>query len=1101
MLSLILSIFCCRVSSAKYISENKRSNDQQLSVIIKTILNIINLILIAASIFIAPSANAATIVANAVAAYPILGAYDFTHSFSVPKFDSTLGNLTRAILNVQYGGVWFATCTNNTSSAIPFGTGINQVNVTGHARYDLYGPQSTIIDQRTLGLDGAGGNGSALVTGNHDIHVDTRGYPVTPYFPSFDASVLGGLPVLSGSAGATFPIVIHATFLNDFISTNPGVSVVPTYDTFYHLPVAEADNTVISISYEYTPHPQTINAFPLIGTQTLGSPITISATATSGLPVSLTSTTQTVCTVNGNSVTLVAQGTCTIAADQLGNAAYSAAPTVTQSFLVLPNTSTGNNVVVTPVDTTTGAQVANITFNTINTGGQTTVTSGVSLPALPTLYTSCAPPVGLNISTTATFSGSATVCVNPAQLGSTCPASSRLMHYSGGAWQLLPIPANPPAGQICGVTLSFSPFTIAASSVSVAVGNSHTCALSSSGAVQCWGDNSFGQLGNATTLSSSSPVAVNGLASITSQIAAGYQHTCALDSDGNVRCWGNNGSGQLGDGTVTVNGIATPVRVSGLPPAIVSITAGDSHTCALTNAGAVLCWGDVGTNPVVIPGLSSSVVSISAKGSHTCALSGTGNVWCWGANFSGESGGDNLFNFTPYPAATGAIAISTGSFNSCIIKSGGTIACWGDNSFGQLGVDPFGVQSLMLQSSTPVTIAGLSGVSIVTEGYNHSCVLNSLGGVKCWGDNLWGQLGNNGAAANSLSPLNVTGLTSGVTAISANALQTCAVTSSGAVQCWGDNSFGQLGNTSTPFAATPVIVSGLNLFSVVNAQTITFAAIANQSLGINPFPISATASSDLPVSFSSLTPSCNVSGNTINLVAAGICTITAKQDGNGAYAPAPQVTRSFTVTSPLTSQTQTINFGSLLNQFVTNPPFTVSANASSGLLVIFSSITPTVCNVSGNTVTLVGSGTCTIVANQSGDSSFFTATPVSQSFLVSLAAQTITLSAIDSQTFGNPPFTPTVSASSGLPVTLTSLTSSVCSVSGTNVTLLNLGICTLQASQAGNSAYTAAPIVTQGFSVVAISTGTSTQVPLPIWSLVMLAAGLMGITLQVRRPL
>ncbi|HZQ61861.1 MAG TPA: FG-GAP-like repeat-containing protein, partial [Casimicrobiaceae bacterium] len=250
------------------------------------------------------------------------------------------------------------------------------------------------------------------------------------------------------------------------------------------------------------------------------------------------------------------------------------------------------------------------------------------------------------------------------------------------------------------------------------------------------------------------------------------------------------------------------------------------------------------------------------------------------------------------------------------------------------------------------------------------------------------------------------------------------------------------------------------------AQTITFAALANKTYGAAAVTLSATASSGLPVSFASLTTTtCSVSGTTATIVAPGTCTIRASQAGNTTYAAAPNVDRSFTIAKAA----QTITFGALSAKTYGNPPFTVSATASSGLAVTFVSLTTAVCTVSGNTVTLVGGGTCTLQAQQPGNANYLAAANVNQGFAVAKLTQTIAFGTLAAKTYGNPPFTVSATASSGLAVTFVSLTTAVCTVSGNTVTLIAGGTCTIQAQQAGNTIYAAAPNVNQGFTVAKLA--------------------------------
>ena len=272
----------------------------------------------------------------------------------------------------------------------------------------------------------------------------------------------------------------------------------------------------------------------------------------------------------------------------------------------------------------------------------------------------------------------------------------------------------------------------------------------------------------------------------------------------------------------------------------------------------------------------------------------------------------------------------------------------------------------------------------------------------------------------------------------------------------------QPGNASYT-AATPV---DQNLTVTPGTQTITFGALSNQPIGAPPFTLSATASSGLPVAFASNTAAiCTVSAGSVTLLSAGTCTIQATQAGDSSYAAAPAVSQSFKVTP----QTQTIAFDPVPNQIIGAPPVALNASATSALPIVFTSTTLPICTVSGVNVTLVGIGTCTIQAAQPGNTTYAAATPVSQSFTVSATGQTITFKSIANQALGAPPFALVATASSGLPVTFMSTTAAVCTVSGVNLTLVSVGICTIQATQPGNASYGPAPSVSQQFSVTAAS--------------------------------
>lgn len=393
----------------------------------------------------------------------------------------------------------------------------------------------------------------------------------------------------------------------------------------------------------------------------------------------------------------------------------------------------------------------------------------------------------------------------------------------------------------------------------IEAGSNHTCALTDSDEVFCWGENDYGQLGDGTiTISHSIPVKVNGLSGVSS-ISVGGQHTCAL-LGGKAKCWGKNAAGQLGSGSDVISS-SIPIDVVGLSN-VQEVAAYANHSCALLSTGAVRCWGDNGygqlgngtqisTNvPVEVVGLDDKAVSLGQGGQYnifasdiggkfSCAVLVNGSAQCWGENYEGQLGnglgGESSGSAVNVLGLENEIAqITVGATHSCALRQNQTVQCWGSNEWGQLGDGTF------FDRSTPVTVTGISdAVTKIVAGNGYSCALTSKGAVQCWGKYYRNADEGGIKLLSSSVPFTVTGLSSDVTmiALTRNGYYTgdshsCVVDTSGSVKCWGRNYRGELGDGTTIDRSQPVAVVGLNqpALTVVVGYGFTCVQLADGSV-------------------------------------------------------------------------------------------------------------------------------------------------------------------------------------------------------------------------------------------------------------------------------
>ncbi len=330
----------------------------------------------------------------------------------------------------------------------------------------------------------------------------------------------------------------------------------------------------------------------------------------------------------------------------------------------------------------------------------------------------------------------------------------------------------------------------------LSVGPNHTCIATQAEPV-CWGAGESGQIGDGQLWRKFLPT--TSLLPSASQVDSGHAHSCAVRASGSVWCWGSNSAGQMGNEDINdgiwIPGFGTPREVLGLNN-VLEVSAGWEHTCARLSSGTVSCWGNdnsgqVGngapadwyTAPQVVTGLSG-VSDLATGGEHSCGVRSNGTVACWGANALGQLGtGSTAPSTTPATVVglAGVLKVEADGGRTCAVKADGTVWCWGGGS------------------TTPSQVGGVDGATDVAVGHSanwqqntrHTCALLIDGSIRCWGDNVRGQLGN--GLMTWLSEPAVPAVPAAVE-IDAGGQVTCARTTSDEIWCWGDNVNGQVGN-------------------------------------------------------------------------------------------------------------------------------------------------------------------------------------------------------------------------------------------------------------------------------------------------------------------
>ena len=374
--------------------------------------------------------------------------------------------------------------------------------------------------------------------------------------------------------------------------------------------------------------------------------------------------------------------------------------------------------------------------------------------------------------------------------------------------------------------------------------------------LKCWGSNDYCELGLGTTTSRGAEPATigNGLEfvdlGVTSAgrrrkaiaLGGGYQSTCVLGDDGAVRCWGQNGSGELGNGEVgrprscavgevgDANAVVLPAPATAIA-ARGQVEGSGAHACAILMTGAVTCWGENGsgqlgtgdTTPLLTPsaplafpdGAGFVPHELVLGNEHTCATSADGRIKCWGDNQQGQLGpgvtGDRHTPGADLRLRGRAVkALAAGGDHTCAILDGGAVKCWGRNADGQLGLGDLtnrGDGPGQMGDSLPEVALGAPAIA-VAAGAAHSCVVTSDGGVRCWGAGTAGQLGLGNNSGTLVPPSSAVALPGAATAVVAGDDFSCALLASGQAVCWGAAARGQLGTGEVVDHAAPAAPIG-----------------------------------------------------------------------------------------------------------------------------------------------------------------------------------------------------------------------------------------------------------------------------------------------------
>lgn len=350
----------------------------------------------------------------------------------------------------------------------------------------------------------------------------------------------------------------------------------------------------------------------------------------------------------------------------------------------------------------------------------------------------------------------------------------------------------------------------------VELGLDRSCAIADGGTLFCWGRDALG-----SDDGSALPQIVQGIGPV-SDVTLGWDHVCAI-SDGEVFCWGVNQGGALGDGTnldraqpTRVAGLDHVVDID----AGFGFTCAVRDDAALFCWGSG-DLGQLGNDPAASANEPVHVLDgaqrVSAGGQHACALLSGGGVRCWGDNTFGQLGdGTTTSRTTPVDTGLQAIDVSAGYDHTCAVLTDHSVRCWGDNASGQLGDDTSGAPlgaGMAIGRSSPVLVHGVDGADSVHAGNDHTCARMQMGYVMCWGSNQFDVLASGAPIDHvALHGETATQLERPVAALAVAPDHACAIYDHAGVVCWGNDQFGQLGDQTHDDALAPVAATGLGCY-------------------------------------------------------------------------------------------------------------------------------------------------------------------------------------------------------------------------------------------------------------------------------------------------